>query len=179
MLGYLIEFLRDIALLVAASGVAWWCWDQWRDGGTRRDEAARLHLVAERQAADLKMWIDRLDARMSGMADRLDEVASHGRAAEARAAGKLRVHRLLQATTEPFLTFSEIERAMGPLGHFAGALTGDGPTPEAAAEPLAGDALRRVLIDLVSDGVVSQLDRDRYFIASDYEAGDDELPDSA
>jgi hypothetical protein len=176
LLGYLIEFLRDLALLAAASGVAWWCWDQWRDRAARRDEAARLQLAAERQAADLKMWIDRLDARTAGMADRLEEIAAQGRAAEARAAGKLRVHRLLQATSDPFLSFTEIERAMGQLGDFAGALTGDGPTPESAAEPLAADALRRVLIELVSDGVVAQLDRDRYFIASDYEAGDDDEP---
>ena len=45
------------------------------------------------------------------------------------------------------------------------------------AEPLAGDHLRRLLIDLVSDGVVAQLDRDRYFIASDFEASDLEASD--
>ena len=169
LLAVLIDFLRDVAILAAATGVAWWAWDHYCNAPARRDDAARLQLAAERRTADLKQWAERLDERTAGMAMHLEEMVAARRATEQRTAAQVRVHRLLQATTDPFLTFAEIERALGNVGRFAGALADDGEPPD----KLEGDGLRRVLIELVGNGVITQLDRDRYFIASDFETGDE------
>lgn len=161
VLSFLFGVVREFVLLAASAGVAWWCWDQFRGAERRQDDNARGLLAAERQAADAMQLAVRLDDRTAAIADRLEEIAAAGREAEARAAAKSHVHALLQSTGDPFLSFSEIERALDPA---------DAVTAEPANPPLAGAALRRVLIELVGDGVVAQLDRDRYFIASDYDA---------
>ena len=177
LLAALFDFLRDFAVLAAASGIAWWTWDHYRSRLARHDEAARTATAAEREAADRRQSADRLDQRLAGIAARLDEIAAGSCAAEARAATKLLVHRLLHATSDPFLTFVEIERALGKVGRLAGALP-DSSNEKAGEEPadadalLAVDGLRRVLIEMVGDSVIAQLNRDRYFIASDYETGD-------
>ena len=174
MLAALFHFIRDLAFLAAATGLAWWCWEELRARAQRQDDAARVSLAAERQAADLKAWTERIDARLDGLTARLEEIAASTRESEARAAQKVRVHKLLQSTADPFLTFHEIERALAQIGRLAEVATGgDGPAR------LSGDDLRRVLIELVRDGAVAQLDRDRYFIASDYEAGNEDEPDDA
>lgn len=193
MLAAVLEFVRDIAVLAAAAGVAWWCWDQYRTAAGRGDEAARLSLTAERQSADLRRWAQTLDERTAAISAELTQLGQIARLAQSahvaqaallaeaaaaaareedtQVAAKVRVHRLLQATTDPFLTFVEIERALGSVGPLAARpATGEHDAPEEGPS-LAGDRLRRVLIDLVADGVVAQLDRDRYFIASDYETG--------
>lgn len=207
LLAVLFDLMRDIAIVAAAAGIAWWCWDQYRTSAERGDQAARAGLLAERQSADLKLWAEKLDERTTAISAHLAHVAQIAqlaqaaqtaqatamaearsawaneqdmrlaraeRDAEERMSAKVRVHRLLHGTTDPFLTFVEIEKAIadgGPSGnpHARGEAAGaDDPAP------IAGDLLRRVLIELVSDGVVAQLDQDRYFIASDYEAGGDD-----
>lgn len=188
MLAALFDLARDIAVMAAAAGVAWWCWDQYRTSTERADQAAQAGLLAERQSADLKLWVEKLDERTTAISTHLAQLAQIAQLAqaaqtaqaaslaeaksasasehsmrlanaaldeEARMAAKVQVHRLLHSTTDPFLTFVEIEKALGADD----------------LAPIAGDRLRRVLIELVSDGVVAQLDQDRYFIASDYEAG--------
>ena len=170
MLPALVDLLRDLAIIAAALGVVWWTWNHYSSDTVRRDDTARLQLTAERQAADLRQWIARLDERTAGMAAHLEDIATARRLAEQRSLAQLRVHRLLQATTDPFLTFAEIERALGHVGRFAGALSDDAEPPD----KLEGDPLRRVLIEMVGNGVITQLDRDRYFIASDFETGDDD-----
>lgn len=182
LLAALFYLVRDFALLAAAAGVAWWCWEQYRTRQGHYDEVARTSLAMERQAADLKHWAGIIDGRAQVIATTLADLADAGRKTEERAAAKVRVHRLLQSTTEPFLTFAEIERGLGQVGRLAGL----SPLAEAGAgveeeRRLVGDALRRVLMELVCDGVIAQLDRDRYFIASDYETGtdDDDEPRAA
>jgi hypothetical protein len=174
----LVEFIRDCAVLAGAVGVAWWCWEQFRSGAARRDEAARSMIAAERQAADFKQWAALIDLRTAAMTDRLDEMAVAAREAESRMVAKVRVHRLLQSTSDPFLTFAEIENAMAQLDDIVEAAKDataiEEGTPGRRVLP-AGNELRRVLIELVGDGVIAQLDRDRYFIASDYEAGDGDV----
>ncbi len=196
MLAALFDLARDIAVMAAAAGVAWWCWDQYRTSTERGDHAAQAGLLAERQSADLKLWVEKLDERTTAISTHLAQLAQIAQLAqaaqtaqaaslaearsasasehsmrlanaahdeEARMAAKVRVHRLLHSTTDPFLTFVEIEKALGADD----------------LAPIAGDRLRRVLIELVSDGVVAQLDQDRYFIASDYEAGSGDDSDDA
>ncbi len=202
MLAAWLEIVRDLAVLAAAAGVAWWCWDLYRTSTGRADEAARLSLTAERQSADLRRWAQTLDERTAAISAELTQLeqiarlaqsahvaqaalvaeaaAEAAREEDARMAAKVWVHRLLQATTDPFLSFVEIERALGNVGRLAGQLATSEHHAAVDGPPLAGDRLRRVLIELVSDGVVAQLDRDRYFIASDYETGggdDDENED--
>lgn len=210
MLAALVEFVRDLAVLAAGTGVAWWCWDQYRTSAERENAAARLGLTAERQSLEFKQLAEKLDERAAAMSAHLAQLgqiaqlaqstdaaqaaqaallaeartttarddrarsAAGARDEDARMAAKVRVHRLLQGTTDPFLTFAEIERAIGNAGRsIDGPPAGDSDLPDegpiVAGEWLSGDRLRRVLIELVSDGVVAQLDRDRYFIASDYE----------
>jgi hypothetical protein len=210
LLAALFDLARDIAVVAAAAGIAWWCWDQYRTSTERGDQTARLGLTAERQSADMKLWAEKLDARTTAISAHLEQLAKLAHAAQAaqtaqlaqaallaearaasagdlkmrrleatraddaRSAAKVRVHRLLHSTTDPFLSFVEIERALGSDRH--------SPDEDAAGETedtgeiavLVGDRLRSVLIELVCDGVVAQLDRDRYFIASDYETGDGE-----
>ena len=212
MLAALFDLVLEIAVFVAATGVAWWCWDQYRTSTERRDEAARLSLTAERQSADLRHLAEKLDERITAISSHLAELgqaahlaqsaqsAQSSLLAEARTkaardenarlaamardedtwmAAKVRVHRLLHSTTDPFLTFVEIERALDNVGRLADRAPPEEHGADGEDPPLAGNRLRRVLIELVSDGVVAQLDRDRYFIASDYETGvgDDENGD--
>lgn len=158
LLASLFEFLRDLAVLAAAIGIARWTWDWHSSGAARRDEAASAAMAADRQATDIRQLLARLDERAAAAARSFELGEMLARAAEARALAQVRIHRLLQTTAEPFMTFEEIERAEADRGHEAG-------------EELKGDGLRRVLIDLVSGGVIAQMDRDRYFIASDFETG--------
>lgn len=168
MLGSLFDFLRDLAVLAAAVGVAKWAWD-WHAGGTeRRDEAARSALAEERWRTDMRQWAERLERR-------LDELAAPQREAQVRLAARIAVHKLLQSTSDPYLSFTEIENGLARAAFVERAVAA-GDTEIAAAggeqSSLKGDDLRRVLIELVGDGVVAQLDRDRYFIASDFETGE-------
>ncbi len=210
LLAALVEFVRDLAVLAAAAGVAWWCWYQYRTSAERENAAARLSLTAERQSLEMKQLAGKIDERTEAMAAHLAQLgqiaqlaqsthaaqaaqaallaetrtttarddsarsAADAREEDARMAAKVRVHRLLQSTTDPFLTFVEIERALGNTDRRIGQPpAGDSDLPDegppVAVDWVAGDRLRRVLIELVSDGVVARLDRDRYFIASDYE----------
>lgn len=174
MLTALFYLVRDLAMLAAAVGISWWCWEQYRSRKTRMDETVRASLAAERQSTDLRQWMQIFDGRTEAIATAVAAMAATGREKEVIADAKVRVHRLLQSTTDPFLTFAELERGLANVGRLATSIaTSEGTAPPAAG-PLSGDLLRRVLIDLVSDGVVAQLDRDRYFIASDFEAGADE-----
>ena len=168
MLGSLFDFLRDLAILAAAVGVAKWAWD-WYTGSTeRRDEAARTALAEERWRTDMRQWAERLEKR-------IDALAAPDAEAEARNKAKIAVHKVLQSTTDPYLSFAEIESALARAA-FVERVVAAGDTEVAAAvgEPdsIKGDALRRVLIELVGGGVIAQLDRDRYFIASDFETGE-------
>lgn len=172
MLAALFYLIRDVAFLAAAAGVAWWCWQQFRNTEILRNEAAAAALTRDREARELKVWREGLDARLADLASRLEGLSLTERSNEERAVAKVRVHRLLQSTTDPFLTFSEIERSLRDVGRPEGVAPADSPRPESQGAHLEGDALRRILIELVSDGVVAQMDRDRYFIASDFEAGD-------
>lgn len=172
VLGFL-HLVRELVFLAAAVGIAWWCWDTLRNRAGRRDEVAQARLAAERQAADLKLVAERLEARFAEISGRLEAIATLGAKSDALAADKVRVHRLLQATTDSFLSFDEIERGLARDGSANGKGNGN-----AVLEPLQGDRLRHVLIVLVGDGVVSQMDQDRYLIASDYETdGTDGRPD--
>ena len=161
MLVSLFEFIRDLAVLAAAAGIAKWAWDQHTLGPRRRDEEARAAMEADRLRADTRQWAGRLEALGVDISTRLDEVLGRQRDGELRAQAEVRVHKLLHQSSEHYLTFAEIEAAL------AGQTAAAGPD----AEPLAGEALRRVLIGLLSAGVIAQLEGDRYFIASDYEAG--------
>lgn len=168
MLGSLFDFLRDLAILAAALGVATWAWD-WHAGRTeRRDEAARNALAEERWRTDMRQWAERLERR-------LDAITSPHAAAEARIKAKVAVHKLLQSTSDPYLSFAEIESELARAAFVERAVAA-GDTEVAAAsgeqDSLKGDELRRVLMELVGDRVIAQLDRDRYFIASDFETGE-------
>lgn len=165
MLGLLIEFLRDIAVLAAASGVAWWTLREFATRSLRQDEAARAQLAADRRGADLMQLAGHLEQRLSSISRHVDDLATAERAADARWHGKIRVHALLQSTADPFLSFAEIHQALS---------TSASPDDLAETEPttITGENLRRILIELVGDGVIAQLDKDRYFIASDFEAAD-------
>jgi hypothetical protein len=168
LLGSLFDFLRDLAILAAAVGVAKWAWD-WHTGTTeRRDEAARTALAEERWRTDVRQWAERLEKR-------LDAVAAPHAETEARLKTKIAVHKVLQSTADPYLSFAEIESALARAAFVERAVAA-GNTEVAAEvgepESIKGDDLRRVLIELVGDGVIAQLDRDRYFIASDFETGE-------
>src|SRR5262249_48573593 len=119
----------------------------------------------------MRQWSAAIAAEAALVSACLQEMAATKRDAEARAATKIRVHGLLQTTSEPFLTFAEVERALTTEAAEARSGAPD-PGSSGPSKPVGGDTLRRVLIELVSDGVIAQLDRDRYFIASDYETGD-------
>lgn len=160
----LFEFLRDLAVLAAASGVAWWTWREYATHASLQDDAAKVQIAAERREADLMILAQRLEQQVGSVAEHVSALAAASQETDACWAAKVRVHALLQSTDDPFLSFSEIESALAEEPAAAG--RGDGDTLP------SGDRLRRVLIDLVGDGVVAQLDRDRYFIATDFEAGE-------
>lgn len=180
MLAALFDFVRDVAVLAAAAGIAWWCWSQIKAGPGFRDEAARASLVAERQAADLNQWAEKLDARIVALTGLIEHLAADRRDSEARVATRVRVHEMLQSTTDPFLTFAEIEKALTKTARIEeGAEPAEAEDEARVADIVASrNELRRVLIELVGDGVVAQMDRDRYFIASDFETGADEPEDA-
>lgn len=164
VLGILIEFLRDIAVLAAATGVAWWTWREYATRSFRLDETAKAQLAADRRGADLMQLAGRLEQQVSTIAQRVDDLANAQRATDALWQDKISVHALLQSTADPFLSFTEIEQALSA--------TGSPDTQEEATTPISGNRLRRILIELVGDGVIAQLDKDRYFIASDFEANE-------
>jgi hypothetical protein len=171
LLEALFLFVRDVALIAAAASVAWWIFAEQRTRAQRRDEAARVALAAERQATDLRQWADRIEARSALIEGHLAALAAVTRDSRELTKLKLSVHRLLQRTDDPFLTFAEIEREIATNDTPADAsATPAGETAAPHAAP-GGDMLRRVLIELVRDGVIAQLAGDRYFIASDYETG--------
>ncbi len=176
MISDLFQFVRELVLLAAGAGIAWWCWDAFKTRRTSRDEAARAALSAERRTADARQLQERIEARLGAIANRLDELASRSAAQDELASDKVRIHALLQATTDPYLSFDEIERALSaPDPQLSGAEASPDTGTNSADRhpPLSGDRLRRALIELVRDGAAAQMDRDRYFIASDYETGDD------
>ncbi len=165
----LIEFLRDIAVLAAAVGVAKWTWDQHSAGPRRRDEEAKALMAQERGLADLrgdvKQWGSRMEALAVDVSTRLDEVLGRQREAEQRAELKADIHRTLHATSDPFLTISEIGKALaGSSGARAS---------ETGTEAVSEVELRRALMEMVADGMVEQIVPDRYFIASDFDADEE------
>lgn len=128
MIGWLWDFIRELAVLAAAGGIAKWAWDQHVDRGLRRDQEAERaldqgRLKAERQAAEDRMRL------------------------------KVRIHKLLHATSEPFLTFAELRQALAQ---------GEPASP-------AEDLLRRCVMELVSDGCAGQMEGDRYYVGGEFE----------
>ena len=161
LLGSLFLVLRDLAILAAGTGIAWWAWDQRANAPRRRDEEASARMATERLWADQRQWAAKMQALGIDISTRLDELLGRQRDAEVRSGHKVRVHRVLHATGEPFLTFAEIRDGLAADAR-------SGPAQSDAA--LTVDELRRVLIELAADGVIAQLEHDRYFIASDYDA---------
>ena len=169
MLASLFDFIRDLAILAAAVGIARWAWDWHTSRTERRNDAAMTALADDRWRTDARRWAGRIE-------NQLDELAGRQRDSEALTKAKVAIHKLLQSTIDPYLSFAEIEAALSRARSPEPAMSAAGETPVAVAvadtSNLAGDALRRVLIEMVGDGVIAQLDRDRYFIASDFEAGE-------
>ena len=153
------EIVRELVVVAAAAGlaVAAWQWNLGRSTTEQASAAARAQAAAQARdlQRDLQAAIAGLDRRLEALAGNLSELTGRRLAEDERWAGRIAIHTILQATRDPFLTFGEIEAAL-------------------AGEPLAisGAALRRVLMEMVADGVIAQLDRDRYFVASEYEAGE-------
>jgi hypothetical protein len=176
----LVLLARDLAVLAAAGLIAKWIWDQLQAAPRRRDDEARDRLQAERLHTDLGQRAARLEALMVDISTRLDEVVGREREAELRAADKIRIHRVMHATSDPFLSFAEIEGALASqrTASVPTADAADGTGGDDAADAISGDRLRRALMELVGDGVVAQLEGDRYFISSDFETGDDDAPTS-
>lgn len=185
VLGSLFDFIRDAAILVAAVGLAKWAWDQHKLAPIHRDGEAKAAMAAERLQNETRQWNARMEAHAVEIAARLAELIEREKKIEQASAAKIAVHHLLQSTTDPFLSFVEIEAALRTTDASPGMASArqhatDTGTPASdATSPLSGQALRRILMDLVSDGVIAQLDRDRYFIASDFETGDDHDSDAA
>lgn len=150
----LLVLLRDLAILAGATGLAWWAWDRRNNVIDERNEEAAARSAAERAAADARQSAARVEALAARVAAALEDTAAASRAGEGRAAAKAEIHRLLHASKEPFLTFAEIRAAL----------------PGEMGDP----AIRRLLIELTADRVVAQLEGDRYFIASDYDADEDD-----
>ena len=184
-LGAVFEFVRDLAVLCAAAGVARWAWADHVEAPARRDAQARAGIDRERQAADLRQWAGRMEAHALAVATRLDDGLAHTREAEARGLLAVRIHHMLQTTTDPFLTFAEIRDGLaGPVAASTEAVQPDEaatPATTPAVTPVAvmpaavtETILRRALLGLIADGAVTQLSGDRYFIASDFEAAEDD-----
>lgn len=169
----LIEFLRDVAVLAAATGVAWWAWREYAAGSARMDEAAKAQIASDRRATDLLQIAQRLEQQMSSIGRHMSELAVAEEATRTRWNDKLRVHQLLQSTTDPFLSFAEIEQAL------SGVAASQPEQDVTEGSPPSGDRLRRAIIELVGDGVIAQLDKDRYFIASDFEANEADAADTS
>lgn len=167
MLAMLFELTRDLAVFAAALGIARWTWDWHTTSAERRDDIAKAALAEERWRADMRQWAATIDKR-------IDAALGDRAAVEARADARVRVHKLLQSTDDPYLSFSEIEAALARGAPGAATEPIEDRTPPTCAAT-SGEGLRRVLIELVGDGVIAQMDRDRYFIASDYETGEDKV----
>jgi hypothetical protein len=172
----LILLARDLAILAAGIGLAKWAWDQHQAAPRRRDEEARDRLHSERLSADLGQRAARLEALMVDISTRLDEVVGRERDAELRAADTVAIHRLMHETKDPFLSFAEIEAALAQrtLGVAQAAEGASGSQNAGPVEAISGDRLRRALMELVGDGVIAQLESDRYFVSSDFETGEDD-----
>lgn len=142
ILGWLWDTLREAAILLAAVGLAKWSWDQHTGAIERRDIEARRIIEEGRARAELKSYQEsRLEqSRVRTERDRI----------------KIAIHRLLHASTEPFLTFAEVR---------AGLAWGDRKPPE-------DDELRHCLMELVAERCVAQMEQDRYFVAGEFEADD-------
>lgn len=138
------DFVRDAAILAAAVGLAKWSWDQHISASERRDHEARQEIQEERARTEQKAYQDAM----------LAEVRSR----EERSQLKVRIHRLMHASADPFLSFAEIRDGLADGGQ----------------APPGDDTLRRVVIELVAERVVAQMERDRYFVGGDYEADDEQ-----
>ena len=125
-------------------------------------------------AADLRQRAARLESFAAELATRLDELIGKARDSELRARLKSRIHGMLHATTDPYLSFAEIAAAMRAAGEpfdVGGAGSepaSDGPITQRDVE------LRRALIELIEAQAIAQLAGDRYFIASEFETDADD-----
>lgn len=158
MLFYLLEFLRDVAIIAAAGIASLAAW-RWLGAAAARDAA----LARQLEIAELAVKTQQDSA---GHLSQLAGDAQVRRVAEQRTAEALRfkvdVHRLLHATSDPYLTFAELESEIAKLSTNA---------PH-------GAELRGLLIEMLAAGVIAQLDGDRYFIASEFETSE-EAPDTS
>lgn len=154
LIAWLWDVMREAAVLLAACGIAWWAWDQRRTAGERRDMDAQRHMEDERSRADHKAW------REAMLADAAQRTARDA-AADVRAGLKVRIHRLLHTTSDPFLSFAEIATGLA-----VAPASGDAGRP-------ADDDIRRALIELIAERAVAQMEGDRYFVGSEFEADDE------
>jgi hypothetical protein len=146
---WLWDFVRELAILAAAVGIAKWTYDQHASSRERRDEEARRLLEEGRARADLKAFEEAI----------LIEVREHmerARRAEDRAGLKVRIHRLLHAADDPYLTFAEIREGLAREA-------------EEGRPAVGEDDLRRSLMELVAERCVAQMEGDQYFVGGDYE----------
>lgn len=151
VIAWLWDVVRELAVVAAAIGVAKWSFDRHRDRAERRDREARIDMAEEQARTEIRAFHDRMlaDAR----------ARSETREARSRlTALKVAIHRLLHATRDPFLTFAEIASGLAREGG------------EEASKAL----VRQALIALIAERAVSQMELDRYFVAGDYEADDED-----
>ena len=162
MLLGVLDIVKDLAIVVAAIAGAAVAWEWLKSAQSRGETAAKALTLAGERASEAREIAARLQSHAAAVAQYIDASRAKQSEKEVRILVQVRVHAMLQATRDPFLTFDEIERAL------AAEPTIDGP---AVAPPPAcrGPELRRVLMAMVRDRVIAQLDRDRYFIASDFE----------
>ena len=164
MLWGILEFIRDIAILAAAVGIAKWTWDQHSrrlsdQEHTDRIAEARTREIAELQAA-ASGWGTKMETFATGITAQLDELVQRQREMQDREILRLAIHRVLHETKDHFLTIKEIADIVATSAPHL-------PTPHEAE-------IRHALISLIADGVVAQMEGDRYFVATDYEADDDD-----
>lgn len=158
LLLWVLDILKDIAILcMAVAAIA--LGRHWRASNlARHDAQSRAMAIAVDQARETKEAAARLEARVEALGREVATIASDRRERQARRGLEVQIHALLHATNDPFLAFDEIRDELA-----ASAQDKDG---------LAADELRYVLMSMVKDRVIAQLDRDRYFIASDFETDD-------
>ena len=142
-LASIIGILRDLALIAAAVAIVKWVWDQVRPSPARRDAEARVDIEADKLRA------------------LAEEQAERERQGELRELQKIRVHRILQQTDEPYLSFAKLKLACAAIEQ--------GKEPDATMKNLTDDGLRRLLIELIADEIVSQTNEDEYFVRTEYE----------
>lgn len=147
------ELIRELAIVAAAVGIAKWAWDQHRLSGERHDGQARQAMEEARARTELKAYQDTMLAQ--------------ARAAEERQRLKVHIHRLLHASSEPFVSFEEIRQRLASDG-------GSQPVPDP-------EIVRQCLMELVAERCIAQIEHDRYFVGADFEADDiaDEMPPAA